>query len=70
MIHVQSLTLHKCPVRSIVHSKVVDIIATLSQACALFIELIHTTENKVPSLLETELILNKYREKLIEMFGV
>lgn len=69
MIHIQSLTLNKCPVRSIVRNKV-DIIATLSQACALFIELIHSTENKVPSLLETELILNKYREKLIEMLGV
>ena len=69
MIHIQSLTLNKCPVRSIVRYKV-DIIATLSQACALFIELIHSTENKVPSLLETELTLNKYREKLIEMLGV
>lgn len=69
MIHIQSLTLNKCPVRSIVRNKV-DIIATLSQACALFIELIHSTENKVPSLLETELTLNKYREKLIEMLGV
>lgn len=64
MIHIQSLTLNKCPVRSIVRSKV-DKIATLSQACALFIELIHSTENKVSSLLQTELILNKYREKLI-----
>ena len=69
MIHIQSLTLNKCPVRSSVRNKV-DIIATLSQACALFIELIHSTENKVPSLLETELTLNKYREKLIEMLGV
>lgn len=69
MIHIQSLTLNKCPVRSIVRSKV-DKIATLSQACALFIELIHSTENKVSSLLQTELILNKYREKLIEMLGV